>query len=69
MEQYSALVPESLTELSPQEKNYLYHMLKLEVSPTEEGLQVFGIFGNVCVSRTVMFRSTISNLSQGTRER
>ncbi len=52
LEQYSALVPESLTELSPQEKDHLYHMLKLEVAPTKEGLQVFGIFGDVCISRT-----------------
>jgi site-specific DNA recombinase len=63
LEQYSALVPEGLTKLSPQEKNHLYHMLKLEVAPTEEGLQVIGIFGDVCISRTAMNTATLANSS------
>ena len=63
LKQYSALVPESLTSLSPQEKNHLYRMLKLEVTPTEEGLQIFGVFGDACDSRSAVNTATFTNSS------
>ena len=63
LKQYSALVPESLTSLSPQEKNHLYRMLKIEVTPTEEGLQIFGVFDDVCDSRSAVNTATFANSS------
>ena len=63
LKQYAALVPESLMALSPQERSRLYHMLKLEVAPIEEGLQVSGILGDVCNSRTATKTATLANSS------
>jgi hypothetical protein len=38
------IVPEDLKELTPQERNKIYRMLRLEVAPVEEGYEVSGAF-------------------------
>ena len=41
-------VPKGLNDLTPGEKNTLYRMLRLEVTPASEGYQVSGAFGTSC---------------------
>jgi site-specific DNA recombinase len=41
---WSSVVPESLDKLTPEKRNALYHTLRLELKPTEEGYEVTGPF-------------------------
>ncbi len=41
---WSAAVPGDLDRLTPEGRNRLYHMLRLEISPTEEGYEITGPF-------------------------
>ena len=38
------VVPDALEHLTPQERNKIYRMLRLEVAPFEEGYEVSGAF-------------------------
>jgi hypothetical protein len=38
------IVPEALEDLTPQERNKIYRMLRLEVAPFAEGYEVSGAF-------------------------
>jgi hypothetical protein len=38
------IVPEALKDLTPQERNKIYRMLRLDVTPFEEGYEVSGAF-------------------------
>jgi hypothetical protein len=38
------IVPDALKALTPQERNKIYRMLRLEVAPIEEGYEVCGAF-------------------------
>ncbi len=44
LESYAESVPDALDDLSGEEKNRLYGMLRLEVTPASEGLEVSGAF-------------------------
>ncbi|MBA2618761.1 MAG: recombinase family protein [Rubrobacter sp.] len=52
LESWTAAVPEALGGLRGQEKNRLYRMLRLEVTPTAEGFDVRGALGDVLHSET-----------------
>jgi hypothetical protein len=41
---WSAAVPGDLERLTPEGRNRLYHMLRLEISPTEAGYEITGPF-------------------------
>ena len=41
---WSATVPGNLDRLTPEERNELYHKLRLEISPTEDGYEITGPF-------------------------
>jgi hypothetical protein len=41
---WSASVPEDLERLTPEERNTLYHRLRLEIKPQEEGYEITGPF-------------------------
>jgi hypothetical protein len=49
---WAGAVPEALDELTGQERNNVYRMLRLEVTPTTEGFAVTGALGNVLHSET-----------------
>ena len=51
LESWTAAVPEALGGLRGQEKNRLYRMLRLEVTPTAEGFDVRGALGDVLHSQ------------------
>jgi DNA repair exonuclease SbcCD ATPase subunit len=38
------IIPDALEDLTPQERNKIYRMLRLEVAPFEEGYEVSGAF-------------------------
>ena len=38
------IVPDALEGLTPEERNKIYRMLRLEVAPFEEGYEVSGAF-------------------------
>jgi hypothetical protein len=40
----TSLVPEALDELSGEERNRLYRILRLEIVPTPEGYETTGVF-------------------------
>ena len=44
LQSMSEMVPGALENLDGEEKNKLYHMLRLEVTPSEEGYEVSGAF-------------------------
>ena len=44
LQSMSEMVPEALDELADEEKNRLYQMLRLKVTPSEEGYEVNGAF-------------------------
>ncbi len=44
LESYAEMVPDALDDLSGEERNRLYGMLRLEVMPASEGLEVSGAF-------------------------
>ena len=44
LESYAEMVPKTLHELSGEERNWLYGMLRLEVTPTQDGFEVAGAF-------------------------
>ena len=46
------MVPEDLDNLTGQERNKIYRMLRLEVAPTKEGFKVTGAFMGRLYSRT-----------------
>jgi hypothetical protein len=52
LESWASAVPEALGELTGQEKNKLYRMLRLELTPTAEGFDVTGAPGDVLHSGT-----------------
>jgi acyl transferase domain-containing protein len=41
---WAAAVPDDLDRLTPEQRNTLYHMLRLEMRPTEEGYEITGPF-------------------------
>ena len=47
LKSWAGAVPEALDELTGQEKNKIYRMLRLEVTPTSEGFAVTGALGSV----------------------
>jgi chromosome segregation ATPase len=49
LEDMAAMVPEALDSLTGEEKNRVYRMLRLEVTPTAEG---YDISGAICTSAT-----------------
>jgi len=44
IESMAEMVPDALKDLTPQERNKIYRMLRLEVTPFEEGYEVSGAF-------------------------
>jgi hypothetical protein len=44
MASWTAAVPSDLDRLTPEGRNELYHKLRLEISPTEDGYEVTGPF-------------------------
>ena len=44
MASWAAAVPDDLDRLTPEQRNTLYHMLRLEMRPTEEGYEITGPF-------------------------
>ena len=44
LESYAEMVPDALENLSGEERNRIYRMLRLEVTPVSEGLEVSGAF-------------------------
>ncbi len=44
LQSYAEMVPDALDDLSGEERNRLYRILRLEVTPTSEGLEVSGAF-------------------------
>jgi hypothetical protein len=44
LQSMSEIVPGALEDLDGEEKNKLYQMLRLEVTPSEEGYEVSGAF-------------------------
>jgi site-specific DNA recombinase len=44
LESMAEIVPDALEDLTPQERNKIYRMLRLEVAPVEEGYEVSGAF-------------------------
>ena len=44
MASWAAAVPDDLDRLTPEQRNTLYHMLRLEIRPTEEGYEITGPF-------------------------
>jgi site-specific DNA recombinase len=52
LESWASAVPEALCGLTGQEKNRLYRMLRLEVTPTTAGFDVTGALGAVLHART-----------------
>jgi len=44
LESMAEIVPDALEDLTPQERNKIYRMLRLEVAPIEEGYEVCGAF-------------------------
>jgi hypothetical protein len=41
---WSSSVPDDLEQLTPEERNTLYHRLRLEIKPQVEGYEVTGPF-------------------------
>jgi hypothetical protein len=44
LDNLASLVPEALDHLSGEERNRLYRMLRLEITPTPEGYETTGVF-------------------------
>jgi site-specific DNA recombinase len=44
LESMAEIVPDALEDLTPEERNKIYRMLRLEVTPLEEGYEVSGAF-------------------------
>jgi len=44
---YAGMLPEGLDALSGEERNVVYRMLRLEVTPTPEGFEVRGVFSSL----------------------
>ena len=53
----AAAVPDDLDRLTPERRNTLYHMLRLEMRPTEEGYEITGPFVTepLCASEPLPF--------------
>ncbi|HEV2093265.1 MAG TPA: hypothetical protein VGR18_08900, partial [Rubrobacter sp.] len=49
---WSAAVPDNLDRLTPEGRNALYHKLRLEMQPKEDGFEVTGPF---CTSEPISF--------------
>jgi hypothetical protein len=47
LKSWAGAVPEALDELTSQERNKIYRMLRLEVTPTSEGFVVTGALGSI----------------------
>ena len=52
LKSWAGAVPEALDELTGQERNEVYRMLSLEVTPTTEGFAVTGAIRNILHSET-----------------
>ena len=52
LESWAGMVPEALEDLTGEERNKIYRMLRLEVTPTPEGYGVTGALGGFLYSRT-----------------
>jgi site-specific DNA recombinase len=57
MASWAAAVPDDLDRLTPEQRNTLYHMLRLEMRPTEEGYEITGPFvtESLCTSEPLPF--------------
>jgi hypothetical protein len=51
LESWAGILPEALEGLTVEERNKIYRMLRLEVTPTPEGYGVTGALGGVLYSR------------------
>jgi len=58
IESYAGMLPEALEALSGEERRRLYGMLRLEVAPTPEGLEVSGALSTSGPRSTPESRST-----------
>jgi hypothetical protein len=56
LEDMAAMVPEALDNLTGEEKNRIYRMLRLEVTPTTEGYDVSG--GSLSLCNPMKMRSS-----------
>jgi hypothetical protein len=52
LESWAGILPEALEGLTGEERNKIYRMLRLEVTPTPEGYGVTGALGGFLYSRT-----------------
>jgi site-specific DNA recombinase len=52
LESWSAMVPEALDSLTGEERNKVYRMLRLEVTPTPEGFKITGALRGCLQNRT-----------------
>ena len=52
LESWAGAVPEALDQLTGRERNKVYRMLRLEVTPTTGGFDVTGALGDILHSET-----------------
>ena len=69
IESWSARVPEYLDGLTGNQRNQVYRMLRLKVTPAERGYKVTGAFSGVLWSGIDAFREAIVKKLKGARLR
>ena len=69
LESWAGMVPEALDSLTGDERNKVYRMLRLEVTPTPEGYMVTGALGGFLYSGTDGLREATVKKLKGTRLR
>jgi site-specific DNA recombinase len=69
LESWAGAVPKALDGLAGQERNKVYRMLRLEVTPTTEGFRVTGALGGFLHSGTDGFREATVKKLKGARLR
>ena len=69
LESWAGAVPKALDGLTGQERNKVYRMLHLEVTPTTEGFRVTGALGGFLHSGTAGFREATVKKLKGARLR
>ena len=69
LESWASAVPKALDGLTGQERNQVYRMLRLEVTPTTEGFRVTGALGGFLHSGTAGFREATVKKLKGARLR
>jgi DNA repair exonuclease SbcCD ATPase subunit len=69
LERWSTMVPEGLDGLTGEERNKVYRMLRLKVTPTAEGYEVSGAFCGLLYSRTNGLREATVKKLKGARLR